>query len=209
MGAEDWDDPHDIIPEEFRREFGDSETVADALQRAAARESTTPDSDQPCCPECYSTCVTPKSDSSTSSKQRKPGAWKCTECYEHFDERLDMNPNATAFDWIDTDELADPDERGDSALFATLDERTRTALAIVLYRPWTDAGPSLRELGELFPNSRYWVGERNREWRDGEHRDLVPDPTAAEPEPITDASSDATALATDGGRRSRWDAFGT
>jgi len=103
-----------------------------------------------------------------------------------------------------------PDERGETPLFASLDERTRTALAIVLYRPWTDAGPSLRELGELFPNSRYWVGERNREWRDGEHRDLVPDPTAADVEPITvDESSGAIAVATDGGRVRRWDAYGS
>ena len=210
MGAEDWDDPHGLIPDQFREEFGDCETVVDALRRAAARESSTPDADRRCCPECYSLSVTPKSDSSMiDSAQRLDGAWKCSECFEHFDEPLNMNPNATAFEWIDPDELRDADERGESPLFATLDEETRTALAIVLYRPWTDAGPSYRELRELFPNARYWVGERNREWKDGEHRELVPDPTA-EGEPSTaDESSASAAVATDGGRRwRRWAAYG-
>lgn len=215
MGAENWNDPHDIIPEQFRREFGDSETVADALRRAALRESTTPLGERPRCPECNSTHVSVKP--SRVGETERTERYKCgkSDCMARFEEpvfntAIPMNDNRTyQFDWIDTAELADPDERGESALFATLDERTRTALAIVLYRPWTDAGPSLRELGELFPNSRYWVGERTREWRDGEHRELVPDPTA-EPEPITvDEQGGATAVATDGGRVRRWDAYGS
>jgi len=142
MGAEDWDDPHGIVPESFRNTFPN-------------------------------------------------------------------NTTHVRFNFVTEDELADPDERGENPVFATLDEETRTALAIVLYRPWTDGGPSYRDMAPLFPHSHYWVGKRVREWKDGEHRELVPDPTA-EPDPITvDESSDATAVATDGGRRSRWDAYGT
>jgi len=217
MGAEDWDDPHGITTEQFRERYGDSPTLRDALRRAEARPSSTPESEQKRCAWCGSTQVSAKQSKSNHS-QRHDGDFKCRRqgCRRHFDKPADdttilmTDERAEPFEWVELDNMTDPDERGDSPLFATLDERTRTALAIVLYRPWTDAGPSLRELGKLFPNSRYWVGERNREWRDGEHRELVPDPTAADVEPITvDASSDATAVATDGGRRSRWDAYGS
>jgi hypothetical protein len=217
MGAQGWNDPYDIIPESFREEYSDCDTVADALHRAGARRSTTCDDERERCPFCGSLSVEQRSARSHRLKADL-SAWKCRAegCRRGFDQPADENTipmtdeRADAFDWIDTDELADRDGRGDGPLFATLDEETRTALAIVLYRPWTDAGPSLRELGELFPNSRYWVGERNREWRDGDHRELVPDPTAADVEPITvDASSDATAVATDGGHVRRWDAYGT
>ncbi|WP_017344687.1 hypothetical protein [Halorubrum sp. T3] len=210
MGAEDWDDPHGLIPEQFREEFGDCETVADALRRAATRESSTPDAERRCCPECYSLSVAPKSDSSMSdSSQRLDGAWKCAECQEHFDEPLNMNPKATAFEWIDPDELRDADERGMNALLAGLDRETLVAVAIVLREPWTDSGPSYSEIAGLLPYADSWVGHRVREWKDGEHRELVSDPTA-EGEPITvDEHTDAAAVATDGGRRRRWDAYGS
>ncbi|MDB2287134.1 hypothetical protein PM038_18115 [Halorubrum ezzemoulense] len=215
MGAEDWDDPHGITTPEFRERYGDSPTLRDALRRAERVASSTPESEQKRCAWCGSTQVYEKQAKSNHS-QRHAGDFRCKRygCRRHFDRPADdttilmTDERADAFDWVEPSDTIDADERGESPLFATLDERTRTALAIVLYRPWTDAGPSLRELGELFPNSRYWVGERNREWRDGEHRELVPDPTD-EPDPITvDESSGATAVATDGGRR-RWDAYGS
>jgi hypothetical protein len=79
------------------------------------------------------------------------------------------------FEWVSADDLeAVPVRRR----LAQLDDRSLTALAIVLYAPWnhTDADPSYRDLGDLFPYSRDWVGERVRAWRDGEFRDLVADP---------------------------------
>ncbi|MFC6875425.1 hypothetical protein [Halobellus marinus] len=79
------------------------------------------------------------------------------------------------FEWVDDDDLAAPPIR---RLVDAADDRTLTALAIFLYRPWahTDADPPYRELGALFGYSRQWVGERVRAWKDGEHRDLVRDP---------------------------------
>jgi hypothetical protein len=216
MGAEDWDDPHDIIPEQFRERFGDSETVDDALRRAESQPSTTSLGERPRCPECNSTHVSVKP--SRVGETERTERYKCgkSDCMARFEEpvfntAIPMNDNRTyQFDWIDTDELADPDERGESPLFATLDERTRTALAIVLCQPWHEPGASYREAAVFFPNSRYWIGRRVRAWKDGDHRELVPDPTAADVEPNTvDESSGPTALATDGGRRSRWDAYGS
>ena len=233
MGAENWDDPHGIIPEQFRDEFDDSETVADALRRAEARPSSTADDERSCCPECYSVAITPKSESVYSQPLRK-GDWECNECHTHFDEPLDMNPNATTFDWIESDELADPDEQGElEGPLTDLGREQSVRYAILLRAPWDDADTlSYAEIATALPFGRSWVGHRVREWRDGEHRELVPDPT---PEPVPrkeppidpaaavariggdygelvaerTASSDATALATDGGRRSRWDAYGS
>ena len=150
-----------------------------------------------------------------------------------------MNPNATAFDWIDTDELADPDEQGElEGPLTDLGREQAVRYAILLRAPWDDADTlSYAKIATALPFGNSWVGHRVREWKDGEHRELVPDPTA-EPEPApsndppidpsvavariggnyeelvertesTDASSDATALATDGGRRRRWGAYGS
>ena len=77
MGAEDWHDPHDQIPEQFRERFADSETVAAALRRAESLPSSTPDSERRCCPDCFSVSITPKSNSSmTESTNRLEGSWK-------------------------------------------------------------------------------------------------------------------------------------
>ena len=218
MGTTDEHDPYGIVPPEFMERWAtDTGSVADALRRAERAPSTTPESERKRCPFCGSRQVAVKS-RKREGQHRKAGKLKCEHqgCRRHFDKTADettifmSNKRTDAFDWVEPTDTTDPDERGDSPLFATLDERTRTALAIVLYRPWTDAGPTLRELGKLFPNSRYWVGERNREWKAGEHRELVADPTAADVEPITvDESSGPDAIAADGGeRRSRWAAYG-
>jgi len=236
MGADEWHDPHDLIPEQFREEFGDSETVADALRRAELRESSTSDSERRCCPECYSVQVSPKAPS-MYTEQRQNGAWKCESCHDHFDEPLNMNPKATAFEWIDPDELPDADARERLTPSLDVDRETAVRYAILLRAPWRDDAPlSYPQIAAALPYQDSWVGNRVREWRGGEHRELVTDPTA-EPEPSeeppidpsaavariggdygelvdqraanTDASSDTGALATDGGRRSRWDAFGT
>jgi hypothetical protein len=60
----------------------------------------------------------------------------------------------------------------------TLDDDTLAAIAIYCYRPWghTDADPTYQEIAGRLPYSRQWVGERVREWKDGDHREAVPDP---------------------------------
>lgn len=51
--------------------------------------------------------------------------------------------------------------------------------AIRLYEPWNDdTDKSYREVARVLDEySHAWVGQRVREWQNGEHRDLVPDPT--------------------------------
>jgi hypothetical protein len=219
MGAENWNDPHDIIPEEFREEFADSETVADALRRAALRPSTTSLGDRPRCPECNSTHVSAKASQIEGDENRREGGYKCgkTDCMAHFDEpvyntAIPMNDNRTyQFEWIEPDDIPDADERTplDPPL-ADIDRETAVEVALWLREPWRDAeGPSYTEIARYLPYADSWVGHRVREWRDGEHRELVPNPTA-EPEPITvNEQGGATAVATDGGRVRRWDAFGS
>lgn len=51
--------------------------------------------------------------------------------------------------------------------------------AIRLYEPWNEnADKTYREVARVLDEySHAWVGERVREWQDGEYRELVPDPT--------------------------------
>jgi len=216
MGSDSWSDPYDIIPESFRERFSDCETAADALSRAEAQKSSTPKSERRRCPYCGARSVRAKS--LKREHQRKDGKFYCPShgCRRHFDQPADettipMTDDRTdPFSWNDREDLDDPDTRGEGPLFASLDEERRIALAIVLYRPWADGGPSLRELGELFPNSRYWVGERNREWKAGDHRDLVGAPRSdGDPSRDVDASASVEAAADGGTRRSRWGEYGS
>ncbi|QKY20600.1 ATP-binding protein [Halolamina sp. CBA1230] len=71
----------------------------------------------------------------------------------------------------------DPDDAAESAEW---EAQARTA--IQAYQPWDDdAGMSYREISkdgrELVGYGKGWVSDRVLEWRDGQHRDLVPDPT--------------------------------
>lgn len=56
-----------------------------------------------------------------------------------------------------------------------------TKIAIRLYKPWDDDSEnSYKDVAKAIDHderSRAWVGNRVREWKDGEHRELVPDPT--------------------------------
>jgi hypothetical protein len=81
------------------------------------------------------------------------------------------------------DEEPDPDDRSAAEdpvarRLGTLDDDTLAAIAIFCYRPWnhTDAEPSYRDIADSLPYSRDWVGSKVREWRDGDHREKVPDP---------------------------------
>jgi hypothetical protein len=62
-----------------------------------------------------------------------------------------------------------------------------TEAAIRAHKPWSDAdGQSYREIADtsdagepangIVPRRKSWVGETVREWKDGQHRDLVADP---------------------------------
>ena len=220
MGATEWDDPHDILPECFKREYAGCESVDEALAKAERRPSTTPENEQRQCPVCGSRRVRRKT-ASRDTPNARPEDWKCTSCYWHFDKPITPNdPNAmhgTAttddrkpFDWIGKSDLEDPDER--TPALSQLDDETLTALAIRAYEPWSDDGPSYRELAEQLPYSRQWVGERVRAWKRGEYRDLVADPReqpSVDDTPSVDPFEYGSAVATDGGRRQRrWESYG-
>jgi len=53
------------------------------------------------------------------------------------------------------------------------------ATAIRAVKPWSDdAGISYRDAGDIAGFSAGWVSDRVSEWKEGQHRDLVNDPTA-------------------------------
>jgi len=200
---------HPILPADFVESWG-GESVADALRIAEQAPSTTPRADMPRCPNvrCHSTRYRVKS-SRANAQREIDSAYRCVACGRHFDDPINTGPNNMTeanlipFEWMDDDDqqLADPADRG-------VDDDALTELAIRAYRPWSDErGASYREIATLLPYSRQWVGERVRAWKAGDYRDLVPDPTA-DPTPSVDADG-ASAVATDGGRVSRWDAFGS
>jgi hypothetical protein len=229
MGAEIWDDPHGLVPEAFKNTFPEHDSVRDALRHAERLASSTPPEDRAgVCPDCGSVAISPIGTHQGGGSEYD---WKCNECEHRFTDpdKTDLDEydhtEHYRFNFLDGESLlnparrteldrpfdypdpADPEERRMGPLFAGLDRETLIALVLVLREPWTEAGPTYAEIAELVPYKRSWVGHRVREWRDGEHRELVPDPTA-DPEPITVDDSGATAVATDGGRR-RWDAYGS
>jgi hypothetical protein len=200
MTAEDWDDPHGLLTDEFREAYADADSVSEALERAQEAESSTPKAEMPRCPECLSVRLRPHYPDDPTVF-RDPDEYQCLNCDSGVNNPADPFP-PSGFSWLDADALADPSDRGFGAALDDLDDDELTELALRLYRPWDDDGPSYRTLAPRFPYSRKWIGDRVRAWKAGELRDLVP-----EPGPTVDASSDATAVATDGGRR-RWEHFG-
>jgi hypothetical protein len=162
----------DDLPEQVDAEV---ETVDDAVAYLHRQgESTTPDEEQPKCNVCLSKRVRSKP-TDGAAHNAKDGEWVCTDCRHHFDDPVYDDPE-DAFRWVGEDvgaRLVDPPI---DRQLAQLDDRALTALAIYLYRPWEDAGPSYRDLEEIWPYARNWIGDRVREWKAGEHRDLVADP---------------------------------
>lgn len=69
----------------------------------------------------------------------------------------------------DGEEPANPEE---------IERREQIKVAIRLYKPWDDdTTHSYEEIaGALAAKSDTWVGNRVREWKNGKHRELVPDP---------------------------------
>lgn len=62
-----------------------------------------------------------------------------------------------------------------------MERRELTKVAIRLYKPWTDETEYTYEdvSRAIEERTDVWVGKRVREWRNGEHRELVPDPREA------------------------------
>ncbi len=95
--------------------------------------------------------------------------------YKHLSQKKDELIHS---DTWDADHLteAEAEEIDDPELI-----RRREAIryAIRLYEPWDDDNnTTYTEVAKVVDGyKKSWVGDRVKEWRDGEHRDLVPDPT--------------------------------
>ena len=207
-------DPFGVVPDGFCDAWG-ADTIPEALAIAEGAPGTTPNEEKPRCnePGCWTTRLHVK----TASRDIPNQVDTKYRCYNghHFDDprppigecpreyalkwlddqqrrrgiHIKTMPINTGFEWC-TD-LKDPDER--TPVLSQLDDETLTALAIRAYEPWRDGGPSYREIASVMPYSRWWVGERVRAWGDGEHRDLVPDPTTGRDGEHRDLVGDPTA----------------
>jgi len=188
--------PIDRIAPDFAERWG-ADTPEEALRKAERAPSTTPKREQPRCRYCGSIRCRPKPGAIYECDHRVDSAYKCNNCGEHLDELAPPAAEAPDYDfentddtmtdtysdrfeWIDSDDLADPADRGLTHPLAGVDDETLTELAIRAYRPWADAGPSYRDLGRVLPYGRAWVGDRVREWKRGGLRDVVADPTGGE-----------------------------
>ena len=80
------------------------------------------------------------------------------------------------FDFSGALDDGDGDQDGDPG---KLTRDQAIAQAIRAHKPWTDqGGVTMRQAGDLVGFSAGWVSDRVGEWREGQHRDLVNDPTA-------------------------------
>lgn len=95
--------------------------------------------------------------------------------YKHLTEAKDELIHSGTWDADDLtddedEEKIDPDE---------LQRQEAIKYAIRLYKPWDEsANTSYQQVASVIEDySDTWIGNRVAEWRDGEHRDIVPDPT--------------------------------
>lgn len=97
--------------------------------------------------------------------------------YQHLTkEKEELVESST---W-DADALNEDDEDEEELLSQEeIERREKTKVAIRLYQPWDDETQhSYEDVAEAIGDrSHGWVGQMVREWKNGKHRDLVPDPT--------------------------------
>jgi len=101
--------------------------------------------------------------------------------YQHISEKKDeLIDAANTFDADDALVDADEEEEIDpevAAESAAREEAIKTAVRAV--KPWDDeSGMSQEEAASLVDYSGSWVGNRVREWKKGQHRNLVAKPEA-------------------------------
>lgn len=86
---------------------------------------------------------------------------------EKKDELIDQD--SWDADAEDEEEELEPEE---------IERRQAIRYAIRLYQPWNEeSSRSYEDVAQVIEDYKAgWVGKRIREWRNGEHRDIVPDP---------------------------------
>jgi hypothetical protein len=97
--------------------------------------------------------------------------------YNHLTKAKDELIHSKSWD---ADDLLDSEEEGGEPSLSPeqIARNEQVKVAIRLYEPWNDEiTRSYEEVaGALGEKSDTWVGNRVREWKAGEHRDLVPEP---------------------------------
>jgi len=94
--------------------------------------------------------------------------------YQHLGQKKEELIDSDSWDADDltadeSEAAVDPEEQ---------QRRQAIRYAIRLYKPWEDSNDTTQEdVAQVIEDySRGWVGQRVREWKQGEHRELVPDP---------------------------------
>jgi len=95
--------------------------------------------------------------------------------YQHLTERKDELIHSSTWN---ADILGDEEEAEEQPDPEEIKRRELIKFAIRLYKPWDDSATrSYEEVADgIAEKSDTWVGNRVREWKNGEHRQLVPDP---------------------------------
>ncbi|KAB7518795.1 ATP-binding protein [Halosegnis rubeus] len=96
--------------------------------------------------------------------------------YHHLSEKKDELIHSSTWD---ADTLGEDGEgAGEAASADDIQRRELVKVAIRLYKPWDkDTTRSYEEVADaIAEKSDTWVGNRVREWKNGEHRELVPNP---------------------------------
>lgn len=96
--------------------------------------------------------------------------------YQYLKEEKDELIHSSGWD---ADDLLDDGEEAEEDLSAEdIERRELTKVAIRLYQPWDEESDTSYEdvASAIVDRGESWVGNRVREWRNGKHRDLVPDP---------------------------------
>lgn len=96
--------------------------------------------------------------------------------YEHLSTKKDELIHSETWD-ADVQQGEDEDDEEDELTPEDAQYREKVAAAIRLYEPWNAENEhSYEDVAPAVDRSRQWVGQRVREWKRGEHRDIVPDP---------------------------------
>jgi len=96
--------------------------------------------------------------------------------YEHLSEKKDELIHAESWD---ADDINGEDGDGEEELSQKeMERREQIKVAIRLYKPWDESQEISYEdvAAAIEEKSDTWVGNRVREWKKGEYRELVPDP---------------------------------
>ena len=99
--------------------------------------------------------------------------------YRHVSGLKDDLVHSNGWDANALADAGNEDEMGEELTPDDARREEQVKIAIRLYEPWSDETTHSYEAvaGALADKSDTWVGNRVREWKNGEHRDLVREPT--------------------------------